>query len=107
MSIMSTREFVLTKIEQMGQDLNGRIIYLCISESYHNKQLPDLKRNIEDFRSCWKSIKSGHNIQVMLSILSTRIDKSKDYNNMKPKLVELAEYLQDYDESSGEQLANL
>ena len=105
---MSLRNFILFKIEEMGKEMNDEIVYLCISQSYHHGHLKDLKKNINDFRACWKAIKSGHDVRGMVSILSARIDKTRDHMKMKPKLGEMLNYIDDFDgELNGEELANV
>lgn len=100
-------QFILSKVEEIAKDLNGEIECLCYTKTYFPGQVKELRNNLEDFRSCWKAIKAGHDVRGMLSILSARIERTKDSMKMKKKVGDLINYIDNYDEFKGEELANI
>ena len=100
-------QFILSKVEELGSEINNEIIYNCLYGKAYIDPIPSLKQNMTDFRDCWKAIKAGHDVRSMLSILSARIERTKDPMKMKVKVDRLIEYVDNYDEYKGEELANI
>lgn len=101
------REFARFKLEELGSILNEEIIYQCLYSRAYIDPVTDLKKNIEDFRACWKAINAGHGVFDMLTILSVRLGNTKDPMKMKEKIDKLLDYVYNYDEFKGEELANV
>ena len=100
-------QFILSKVEELGSEMNSEILGTFLYDGPHSTKTLPLKENINDFRACWKAIKAGHDVRGMLLILSTRIARTKDPMKMKVKVDRLVEYVDNYDEFKGEELANI
>ena len=96
-------QFILSKVEELGSEINNEITHNCLYGKAYIDPIP----YITDFRDCWKAIKAGHNVREMLVILSAQIARTKDPMKMKVKVDRLIEYVDNYDEYKGEELANI
>lgn len=100
-------QFILSKVEELGSEMNSEILGTFLYNGSQSTKILPLKENINDFRACWKAIKAGHDVRGMLSILSARIERTKDPMKMKKKVGDLINYIDNYDEFKGEELANI
>ena len=106
------RQFILTKVEEIGRMVNDEVIESFLYYGPNSSKIPNLKRIVNDFRSCWKAINAGHDVRGMLLILSTRLDKignfqTKQQMKLNSKVDALINYVDNYDEFKGEELANI